>query len=258
MKKTLNLRNVEMGRSFCGICIPIQENTAADTITAGKKALYSRPDLLEIRLDHLEEHQMGNAPDIFTSLKAQLPYLPLLATYRSTREGGAGKWGSREILSLYKGLILSEGVDLVDLEFSLESEVLKEGIAFFAEKDIPVLLSHHNFMETPSLDYMKELFLQGESMGGQGVKIAVTPQKPEDVARLLTLCAWAYENLEIPYVGISMGNLGKISRIGAKTFGCFMTFAAEKGRGTAPGQVEAEKLHAILDLMKDEGTMAHE
>lgn len=108
------------------------------------------------------------------------------------------------------------------------------------------------------MEVLKALFLKAEEKGGQGAKIAVMPKTPQDVARLLSACAWAYENLSIPYVGISMGNLGKISRVGAKTFGCFLTFAAEKGRGTAPGQVEADKLHAIFDLMKDEGTMTHE
>lgn len=258
MSETILLRNVELGKSRCGVCIPIQETTVAETIEAAKRAIYSRPDLLEIRLDHLDEHQLGNAPDIFASLKAQQPYLPLMATYRNLREGGAGKWGSKEVVRLYKGLLLSGAVDLVDLELSMDPEALSEGISFFSEKKIPVLLSYHNFQETPPMEVLKALFLKAEEKGGQGAKIAVMPKTPQDVARLLSACAWAYENLSIPYVGISMGNLGKISRVGAKTFGCFLTFAAEKGRGTAPGQVEADKLHAIFDLMKDEGTMTHE
>lgn len=49
-----------------------------------------------------------------------------------------------------------------------------------------------------------------------------------------------------PLIGISMGELGKVTRVRGGAFGSVMTFAS-KGKASAPGQIDAETLSKMLN-----------
>lgn len=250
-KSTVTIGNLQLNKHHTHICVPIMEQTVVETIMEAEKAALAKPDLLEIRLDHLVESQLVDAADVFTSLKAQIPQIPLLATYRSQREGGSGALPSKAIFGLYRAIANTGSADLIDLEMSMELEILLEALDYFREKNLPVLLSYHNFNNTPEVEEMMAYLSRGEELGGQIVKIAVMPHTPKDVARLLTACAIAYDALHIPYLGIAMGALGKISRIGASAFGSCLTFGAEMGKASAPGQLEVASLRTVLLLLDE-------
>lgn len=250
-RSTVTIGTLQLNKHHSHICVPIMEQTVVETVMEAKKAALSQPDLLEIRLDRLLEPQLVDAADIFASLKAQIPHIPLLATYRSQREGGMGELPSKAIFGLYRAIAITGSADLIDLEMSMESEILLEALDYFKEKHLPILLSYHNFDNTPDVEEMVDHLNRGDQLGGQIVKIAVMPHTPKDVARLLTACAIAYDTLHIPYLGIAMGDLGKISRIGASAFGSCLTFGAETGKASAPGQLEVASLRMALQLLDD-------
>ncbi|QSX08643.1 type I 3-dehydroquinate dehydratase [Alkalibacter rhizosphaerae] len=251
-KSTVTIKNLKLNKENTNICVPVLEKTVVEAIKEGKQAGIAQPDLMEIRLDLLEENQLGNAQDIFIALRGHMPYLPLLATYRSQGEGGNGKMDAKGVFGLYRAIDASGCVDMVDLEMSWDPAILQEGLEHFTQKGVATLVSYHNFDGTPTVEEMVNQFIQGEQMGADLVKIAVMPQSPKDVAGLFAACANAWDVLTIPYVGISMGDLGKITRIGASTFGSCMTFAAEKNKTSAPGQIETTKLRRVLEILNDE------
>ena len=63
------------------------------------------------------------------------------------------------------------------------------------------------------------------------------PQCSEDVLCLLDASISCRKSLNSPLISISMGDLGKISRVYAGQFGSDITFASLKD-STAPGQIK--------------------
>ncbi len=119
-------------------------------------------------------------------------------------------------------------------------------IASAREAGVPVVASHHNFESTDSPERLLKTFAAMGEAGADVAKVAMMPQAPADVLRLLEATAAADASLPVPVLGISMGSLGRTSRIMGADFGSCATFA-QIGQASAPGQVEASVLAEILD-----------
>ena len=78
------------------------------------------------------------------------------------------------------------------------------------------------------------------------MKLAVMPNSEEDVFCLLEVSALLRDTYaEIPFIALSMGQLGASTRICGGEFGSVITFAAGK-KASAPGQLDAETLRDYL------------
>ncbi|MGM0697260.1 MAG: type I 3-dehydroquinate dehydratase [Actinomycetota bacterium] len=119
-------------------------------------------------------------------------------------------------------------------------------IASAQEAGVPVVASHHNFESTDSAERLLKTFAAMSEAGAHVAKVAMMPQAPADVLRLLEATAAADASLPVPVLGISMGSLGRTSRIMGADFGSCATFA-QIGQASAPGQIEASVLAEILD-----------
>ena len=119
-------------------------------------------------------------------------------------------------------------------------------IASAQEAGVPVVASHHNFESTDSAERLLKTFAAMSEAGAHVAKVAMMPQAPADVLRLLEATAAADASLPVPVLGISMGSLGRTSRIRGADFGSCATFA-QIGQASAPGQIEASVLAEILD-----------
>lgn len=104
-----------------------------------------------------------------------------------------------------------------------------------------VLLSYHNFKETPTS--LQTLFTQMNQKNVDFLKIAVMPQNEKDVDDLLCAAKWAKQNSKACIVAIAMGELGKRSRISKDT--C-LTFASVD-QNSAPGQIPLDEMVAIFE-----------
>jgi 3-dehydroquinate dehydratase-1 len=78
------------------------------------------------------------------------------------------------------------------------------------------------------------------------VKIAVMSRTMQDVISLLT-ASEMYEEWEesVPFIAISMGELGRISRYCGEKTGSGITFGA-LGKESAPGQIPVDELRDLL------------
>lgn len=119
-------------------------------------------------------------------------------------------------------------------------------IASAQEAGVPVVASHHNFESTDSAERLLKTFAAMSEAGAHVAKVAMMPQAPADVLRLLEATAAADASLPVPVLGISMGTWGRTSRIMGADFGSCATFA-QIGQASAPGQIEASVLAEILD-----------
>ena len=138
-------------------------------------------------------------------------------------------------------------MDLIDLEVSRGEELLAPLVEAAHAAGIGVIMSSHNFSETPDSEKLRETLELEWKLGGDILKLAVMPRKASDVARLLLVTAEAREAGLGPLVTMAMGPLGSISRVSGGIFGSALTFAMS-GTASAPGQMAVEDVKRSLGL----------
>jgi 3-dehydroquinate dehydratase-1 len=144
----------------------------------------------------------------------------------------------------------SPDVDIIDYEVSNEVAFIQELRKRTKENGKKLLLSYHNFDQTPSNQEICKKLFQCEFYGADIAKAAVMPKNRDDVFRLLQATNEAAHSMQIPVVTMSMGGLGAISRIAGWIYGSILTFAAGD-KSSAPGQIPIENLQQMIRLMKD-------
>lgn len=132
-------------------------------------------------------------------------------------------------------------VYLIDYELESKREFVKELLAYAKVKKKKIILSHHNFNETPANEALIEKVILMEKLGAEHAKIAVIPNSQADVFRLLELTREMTFKLRIPLTTMSMGEMGKLSRALGWIYGSRITFAVG-AKSSAPGQIEIEAL----------------
>src|SRR5699024_12855604 len=78
-------------------------------------------------------------------------------------------------------------------------------IASARKAGIAVIASHHSFESTDSYESLLATFRAMDEAGADVAKVAMMPQNPAEVARLLAAADEADSSLSVPVLGISMG-----------------------------------------------------
>ena len=236
------VNDLVFGNGRMKICVPVCEKTTEAVLDAVKEVKTTPADLIEWRIDYFDEDMFAAAPEIF---KTAAP-LPVLCTFRTKAEGGEREIDPAAYFALNEALG-ALGVPMLDLELALclaHEARAKQAIDALHARGAVLVLSSHDFEKTPPRDALVERYRQMEALGGDLPKIAVMPQNERDVMVLLSAMTEASAACG-PLIGISMGELGKLTRVRGGAFGSVMTFAS-KGKASAPGQIDAETLASML------------
>ncbi|WZY96241.1 hypothetical protein YC2023_068570 [Brassica napus] len=218
------------------ICAPVMADSINKMVTETCKARELGADLVEIRLDSLKG--FNPLEDLKTIIKKSP--LPTLFTYRPKWEGGQHEGDENERLDVLR-LAMELGADYVDVELQVASEFIKS-IKGKKPKNFRVIVSSHNYQNTPSLEDLSDLSVRIQQAGADIVKIVTTSVDITDVARMFHITS----NAQIPTIGLVMGQRGLMSHILCSKFGGYMTFGTlEYGKVSAPGQPTIKDL---LDL----------
>lgn len=235
----LTVKDVTFNEGLCKICVPLVGSTKEEIYEELQHLSWDTVDVVEWRMDMCND--LLDAVEIAKNISEDYP---LLATFRTTFEGGKQVITNQEYVQLYKTLIDNKVVDMIDVEYQRE-EVVNELINYAHIHGVYVVLSYHNFNQTP---LEKDFFMHLRTMqklGGDICKIAVMPKSEEDVITVLqTSIHWKKQAIQ-PYIIVSMSPLGTITRLCAELMGCCMTF----GKGvqeSAPGQLSKEQLKEAL------------
>lgn len=217
------------------LCIPITATTAKEALKDMKAAL-ELADIVELRLDYINDIK---AADIETLIKAKTR--PVIVTCRPEREGGRFTSSEDERIALL-GKAADSRVEYVDIEHDVEHDLINK----FRKKDgTKVIVSYHNFSETPADTELKEIHKKLAGTGADVVKIVTFAQNITDNLHIFRLL----EDVRTPTIAFCMGELGQISRILAPKYGSFLSFASlEKGKESAPGQLYAGELLDVYNF----------
>lgn len=248
--RELQIKDIALGSGRPKICVSIAEVTQEAILQKARLIQNHEVDLVEWRADAFE-HVMDYSSVKMTleALKQILAEKPLIFTVRTRQEGGLLGIEDRSYAKLLCEIIELKAVEIVDLEVRLEKG-LRDGVIDAAQAhDCLVIGSKHDFSQTDDIQTLLETFSQMESMGVAIVKVACMPNSEADVLRLMLATQIHYEKAgRVPLVTMSMGQLGKISRVAGAYFGSSMTFGAI-GEVSAPGQIHVDTLKKALDTL---------
>lgn len=246
---TVNIKNINLGEGLPKICVPIVGQTKEEILKQAESISYSKSDLVELRVDWIDDLRDENILDILRELRIILNEKPILYTIRTHQEGGHKVIDTEKYIKLNKLAIKSNNVDLIDVEVFLGDEIVKEIVSLAKDENVHVVGSNHDFDSTPNKDEIIYRLKKMQDLGVDIPKIAVMPNSSDDVLGLLEATNEFYNRYaDRPIITMSMGELGVISRIAGKTFGSSLTFAS-LGKASAPGQIDIETLYNILNAL---------
>ena len=228
------------------ICVSIAAAQKDEIIKEAALALEVEADMIEWRADAYEEAAIADdLESVLKELRKEADEMPILFTYRTKAEGGSGSTDP----GLYAGIAMeaigSGCIDLIDVEVCSESSASKEIIDYAHERDVEVIASYHNFVETPPADEIAERFDELKKSGADILKVAVMAECEGDLSRLCEAAAETQAKYpELPLVAIAMGEAGVQSRIDAEKFCSSIIFAAGLAE-TAPGQLNIHDLRKM-------------
>ncbi|KAA8536927.1 hypothetical protein F0562_029405 [Nyssa sinensis] len=218
------------------LCTPLMGTTVDQMLIEMRKAKEIGADIVEIRLDCLRQFSPHNDLEILIKRSP----LPTLVTYRPIWEGGQYEGDENKRQDALR-LAMELGADYIDVELQVAHEFNNSIYGKKPEK-FKVIVSSHNFHNTPSVEAIGNLVARIQATGADIVKIATTALDITDVARVFQVTV----HCQIPTIGIVMGERGLISRLLSPKFGGYLTYGAlEAGAISAPGQPIAKDL---LDL----------
>ena len=261
-RRTATVRGIELGRARPEIIVPLVQPDEETLLDQAAAAVGTRARILEWRLDRFRP-DLEDVTDHLDAVLAALPRLrgqlgpdrALLVTFRTAAEGGARTISDQNLGILLENLISGRRagtqatVDLVDIETSRDPAMVARVISAAHRHGTVVVGSFHDMDSTPAEETMVEILRSQRRLGVDVPKLAVTPRSSRDVLTLLSASLTIAEDLSGPHIAISMGPLGASSRVAAETFGSAATFATA-GAGSAPGQLSAEDVARMLELLR--------
>ena len=101
------------------VCVPIFEKTYESAIQAAKNSIEAGADLLELRIDFLENPDPDDVKNLINEIK-----FPVVATNRRKEEAGFFKGSESERIEII--LEAARAADIVDIELGTNIEDLKK------------------------------------------------------------------------------------------------------------------------------------
>jgi 3-dehydroquinate dehydratase type I len=227
------------------ICVPLPVERLSELASMIRRAENLGADLIEIRLDCMQEDilsQMDGIKKIISNVS-----VPLIATNREYNQGGKRVQEEKQrIKTLAKAAEI--GFQYIDIE--LTTADLRHTIRKVKDLGSKPIISFHDFNGTPSDLEMRRIVKSQIEAGAAVCKIITTANTLDDSIRCLLFTQKMSKVTDI--VCFAMGSKGVLSRILSPLFGAFFTFSSlETDLETALGQVsfsEQKELYRKLGV----------
>lgn len=210
------------------LCVPIFVHTEEQARRDLALAAEHGADLVELRID-----SFGDDRSVARLIASST--VPVIVTCRRAGEGGHSDLPDDERVERLRGAARA-GATWVDLELASAADHPDA----LATLGAPVILSSHDFDGRPARLY--SLVEQMTSLPAQVNKLAWRARSIRDNLEAFELLL----NRPRPTVALCMGEAGQISRLLARKFGAFLTFASlDADSATAPGQPTIQQLKRL-------------
>ncbi|HOE57960.1 MAG TPA: type I 3-dehydroquinate dehydratase [Bacillota bacterium] len=248
-KKPIKIRGKVLGGAEPLICMPLAEEEEKELMRAAEDIAEFLPDAIEWRADYFKDAcDPIKVKRVLMALRRIIGETPLIFTFRSNSEGGFNKVEDPIRYEIIKQAIYTGEADAVDIELASGKTNIAQIKEIADKHHVILILSYHNFAETPPIDYLIDKIKEQISSGANVPKIAVMPKTEEDVLTLLSATLKARMEIDTPIITMSMGKLGMISRVAGGIFGSDLTFGASK-KASAPGQIPINDLKTAMNIL---------
>ncbi|MRN51413.1 type I 3-dehydroquinate dehydratase [Paenibacillus monticola] len=250
MSRTITVKDVIIGEGIPKICVSLVGTSLSELKQETEALQLLAPDLVEWRVDYYEQvDDIEAVKEALKLIRAIVPNLPLIFTFRSAKEGGEKHINTEYYIELNKAAAESGLADIIDVELFNEEAEVRGLITVAHVHSVFVILSNHDFNGTPSKDEIIARLCRAQELGGDLPKIAVMPKSAADVLTLLEATHIMKEKYaDRPIITMSMAGAGVISRLAGEVFGSALTFGAAH-KPSAPGQVAVTELRDVLSLL---------
>lgn len=255
-KEIKKLIEIELKR-IC-VAVPIKGSDSEQNKVILKKAVGTYPEMIELRLDYIEEPEKLSQ-NFIESLLSYIPEnLPVVCTFRALSEGGQANVTEDQRAEILRN-ILNANPKYLDIELNSNDELLREVVSLALSNNVRLIFSHHDFEKTPSFEDCVEMIKSFEthlnkdlSIGAVSIrkfpyKLIFTAKNVSDNLVPIQICQFMNEKRK-RIISFCMGELGMYSRIETIRFGSFFTFASIEEK-TAPGQMSVETLRKFYEII---------
>lgn len=187
-------------------------------------------DVVELRFDQFMQKEY--CLDLIKKIRQ---FKKVLLTIRTNREGGTWEIDDEERFKLFQ--FFAPFVDMVDIE--IKSQLFARHTRSDFPKNIKVIASFHNYLETPPDNEIAHLIQKANNWQADITKLALFTHNEDDVNRLKKFL----NEKNICLIG--MGNAGISTRTNFPLLGSCLTYGY-LDNSAAPGQISAKELSAVL------------
>ena len=245
----VTVRNLVLGDGDPKICVPVVAHTAGELQQSLAAVARTEYDMVEFRADFY----FDDDAEALKRIRDSVGNCPVIYTIRTSEEGGEIAIAEDE----YEARILRAApmIDLADIQLERLHMETQNGtlhsriIPKLHEAGVKVIGSWHCFTHTPDVHLMigKMKAMQDEDCDIS--KIAVMPQNRSDVVKLILASLEMMDrHADRPYITMSMGSLGRITRAACSFTGSCVTYGMA-GESSAPGQIPASRLGQMLNVL---------
>ncbi|GAB3801076.1 type I 3-dehydroquinate dehydratase [Virgibacillus kimchii] len=246
----LKVKDIQIGKGMPKIIVPLTGETDAELIEEAKLVKELKPDMVEWRADKFKDVKNAEkVKKILHQLAGNLSDTPLIFTFRTIKEGGDTAMGEDEYAQLIQVAMESGNIDLVDIEYTLSKGIRSRLVSKAKEYGVFIIMSSHHFDSTPAEQAISSTLMQMIKAEADISKLAVMPQKTEDVITLLQATnTIKKQHPDQPLITMAMGKYGLISRLAGEVFGSDATFGVGR-EASAPGQINVSDLREVLRII---------
>lgn len=236
---------LDYSASSLTVAVPVMGATSDLVHKEWERAVALGADLVEWRLDYFDDRLDSRAVASLGRELRDTYGIPVLATVRTSAEGGLFPSEQTED---YSRIVESaaEWADAVDVEIAVPgASALLSSLA----PHTVTVASFHSFDARPSKERLQAIMQEMAACGASVTKVAWMVETPEELAVIREVQQWAAENLSIPAVVIAMGEVGRASRLGEAALLSAFTFARGVA-ASAPGQPTVEEIRASVEMLR--------
>ncbi len=247
--ETVTIRQLTLGDGTPKICVPVIAHTYEELGRTLEQVLTGEFDMVEFRADFYFEEDRSALERIREAVGDK----PILYTIRTQEEGGEIEISDDEYEE--RNLAAAAFTDLVDVQLSrLHTQATNVQLHSclvdkLHQEGVKVLCSWHDFSHTPAREFMVDQMLRMQQEDCDITKIAVMPRSYRDVLELMAASVEMHEEkADRPFVTMSMGTIGKVTRVAGALTGSCITFGTA-GTASAPGQIPSNLLRQTLQAL---------
>lgn len=248
MSKTITIRNYTVDDKQSAIVIPLVGATKERIISEALYVCAIEAKMVEWRIDYFEQNQDVSAVlEVMEEIKNILDDHVIMATVRTSAQGGLYEGTISQYVNLYNALIKQGIVDLIDVECVLEETKVKSLIEEAHKHNKYVVLSYHDFEKTCSEDELKAIYKNMESFNGDILKTAMMATTEDEVRDYMHAAYHIQKESDKLCAFMNMGKEGIISRLFCAYTKSCLSFASMR-QASAPGQVSFVNMNDFMKM----------